>query len=277
MPNPKCEKCAKTVYPLEAESNQGKTWHKGCFRCQGTEESGEVCNIKITQKTCTGVGGKIYCAKHVPKDKPTAITVEGSMALSGAKEAQKMGSAASAVNNEKRGDGAEKYIGADCAGDMRMVNAKRSQAMGSAANAVNNEKRGDGAEKYIGSDASGDMKLVNAKRSQAMSSEKCKVNEQVRGESAGQRNAQVADMATTNAMAAPKTSTVNEQVRGEGAGQRNAQVADMTTSNAINAPRAATVNEQVRVKDGSYSQDVADMRTQTALDAPKVDVAKKHG
>ena len=33
MPNPKCQKCAKTVYPLEAEVLLGLTWHKICFRC----------------------------------------------------------------------------------------------------------------------------------------------------------------------------------------------------------------------------------------------------
>merc|ERR1712188_326295 len=130
-------------------------------------------------------------------------------------------------------------------GDLKLMNAKRSQQMGSSVNAVNNEKRGDGAEKYIGATVEGDLKLSNAKRSQQMGSEVNAVNEQVR-KGAGERNAQVADMATSTALSAPKTGTVNEQVRGEMAGQRNARVADMATATALSAPKTGTVNEQVR-------------------------------
>jgi len=158
------------------------------------EEGDAVCNIKLTQKTATGVDGKAYCPKHAPKDKPIAITVEGSLSLSTAKASQKMGSDVTRVNNEKRGDGMESYIGATVDGDLR---------------------------------------LSNAKASQSMSSDVHSVNEQVRGANAGERNAQVADMTTLNARAAPKVGVVNEQVRGANAGERNAQVADMATLKAL--------------------------------------------
>lgn len=46
------------------------------------------------------------------------------------------------------------------------------------------------------------------------------------------KNLQVADMTTNNAMKAPKADTVNQQVRGDGM-DKNLQVADMTTKNAM--------------------------------------------
>jgi hypothetical protein len=38
----------------------------------------------LNLKTYTGVAGKIYCAKHVPKDKPTQVTADGSLAIANA-------------------------------------------------------------------------------------------------------------------------------------------------------------------------------------------------
>ena len=197
------------------------------------EEGDAVCNIKLTQKTATGVDGKAYCPKHAPKDKPIAVTVEGSLSLSTAKASQKMGSDVTRVNNEKRGDGMESYIGAAVDGDLKLLNAKAAQKMGSDVTRVSNEKRGDGMESYIGATVDGDLRLSNAKASQSMSSDVHSVNEQVRGANAGERNAQVADMTTLNARAAPKVGVVNEQVRGANAGERNAQVADMATLKAL--------------------------------------------
>jgi len=72
--NPKCELCGKTVYPIEALSSGERTWHKGCFKCEA-----ESCGITLTLKTFTPVGNKIFCSKHVPKEKPTSITVDGSI------------------------------------------------------------------------------------------------------------------------------------------------------------------------------------------------------
>jgi len=72
--NPKCELCGKTVYPIEALSSGERTWHKGCFKCEA-----EGCGITLTLKTFTPVGNKIYCSKHVPKEKPTSVAVGGTI------------------------------------------------------------------------------------------------------------------------------------------------------------------------------------------------------
>ena len=45
----------------------------------------EDCGLKLTLKTANNVGGKVYCDKHKPVDKPTATTVEGSMSLANAR------------------------------------------------------------------------------------------------------------------------------------------------------------------------------------------------
>lgn len=45
----------------------------------------EGCSVLLNLKTYTGVGNRIYCKTHVPKDKPTSLTVDGSMSLSNAK------------------------------------------------------------------------------------------------------------------------------------------------------------------------------------------------
>jgi len=271
MSNSKCEKCTKTVYKLEAECLSGLTWHKQCFRCQGYDGEA-LCNLKLTQKTAQGLSGKIYCAKHIPKDKPTAITVEGSMSLSNAKSAQKMGSDATRVSNEKRGDNMEHPLGADVEGSLALSTAKRSQALGSDVTRVSNEKRGDSMEHPLGADVEGSLALSTAKRSQALGSDANAVNEQVRGELAGQRNCQVADLSTRNAISAPKVGTINDQVRGESS---HIGGIDMRTETALNAPKVGTINEQVRGTGDRPSQGL-DMKLENALNAPKTDVQKDH-
>lgn len=43
------------------------------------------CGLKLTLKTANNILDKVFCAKHTPKDKPTATTVDGNMALANAK------------------------------------------------------------------------------------------------------------------------------------------------------------------------------------------------
>mmetsp|Transcript_24578 Transcript_24578/g.52935 ORF Transcript_24578/g.52935 Transcript_24578/m.52935 type:complete len:208 (-) Transcript_24578:65-688(-) len=195
MSNPKCLVCTKTVYPMEAIRYKDNAYHKLCFKCQ---EPG--CGLKLTLKTANNILDKVFCAKHTPKDKPTATTVDGNMALANAKNAPKV----AVVSNEKRGDNMEKPAGFTVEGSLEMSRAKEAH-----------------------------------KNAQALVS-----NEQ-RAAPGGDKNCQVADMATINAKNAPKVGTVNEQVRA-GAGERNAQVADLSTTNAMNAPKNSTINEQVR-------------------------------
>eukprot|EP00005_Dracoamoeba_jomungandri_P003167 CAMPEP_0174250672 /NCGR_PEP_ID=MMETSP0439-20130205/775_1 /TAXON_ID=0 /ORGANISM="Stereomyxa ramosa, Strain Chinc5" /LENGTH=163 /DNA_ID=CAMNT_0015330803 /DNA_START=31 /DNA_END=522 /DNA_ORIENTATION=- len=57
--NPKCPRCNKTVYPVEAIKGANKTWHKGCFRCLS-------CQCTLNLKTFKAHQGEIYCKVHYP-------------------------------------------------------------------------------------------------------------------------------------------------------------------------------------------------------------------
>jgi len=240
MPD-KCVRCGKTAYPLESIAAANQVWHKTCFKCQS-----DGCGVTLTLKTFTEVQKTVYCTKHVPKDKPTSITVDQSMSLSNAKSAQKESSSVNKVSNEQRGElvGQKSSEGLD---SMGLGKAVESQKLGSSVNKVNNEQRGElvGQKPNIGNDS---MFLEKSKENQKLASAVNRVSNEQRGELVGQKNSQVPDMATSNALNAPKIGTVNHQVRGELAGQRNAQVADLTTSNALKAPKVNVVNEQVRTE-----------------------------
>jgi len=93
--NPTCSACGKTVYPIEAISAADRTWHKGCFKC----EAEEGCNLSLTLKTFTAVAGKVYCSKHVPKNKPTQVSATGNMVLQSAMSAPKLQKAAGIQKN----------------------------------------------------------------------------------------------------------------------------------------------------------------------------------
>merc|ERR1719282_1090667 len=114
-------------------------------------------------------------------------------------------------------------------GSLSLSNAKNAPKVA----VVSNEKRGDSMEKPAGFTVDGSLEMTRAK--QAHANAKALVSNEQRAAPGCERNAQVADVATSNAINAPKVSTVNEQVRA-GAGERNAQVADVATSNAIKAP-----------------------------------------
>jgi hypothetical protein len=66
MPNPKCEICGKTAYPLESLTALEKTYHKLCFKCS-------VCGTTLNLKNFKGFEGKIYCHTHTPKVKHTQV------------------------------------------------------------------------------------------------------------------------------------------------------------------------------------------------------------
>ncbi|KAJ3044545.1 hypothetical protein HDV00_001974 [Rhizophlyctis rosea] len=63
-----CGACAKTVYPTEKIEAAGKWYHKGCFKC-----SDPACGITLNLKTFKVVNEAIWCDKHAPKPKATAI------------------------------------------------------------------------------------------------------------------------------------------------------------------------------------------------------------
>jgi len=83
--NSTCTACGKTVYPIESLSAADRIWHKGCFKCEA-----EGCNISLTLKTFTVVKGTVFCSKHVPKEKPTAVTAGGTIVSANALAAPKV-------------------------------------------------------------------------------------------------------------------------------------------------------------------------------------------
>jgi len=80
----KCPRCGKTVYPLEGIHALDKFWHKVCFRCEG-----EGCTIVLNNSNYETAGGKIFCHKHAPKEKPTQTTVDGNLGTKNALAAPK--------------------------------------------------------------------------------------------------------------------------------------------------------------------------------------------
>jgi len=91
-----CASCGKTVYPIEEIRAMDQTFHKGCFRCQE-----EGCGILLNLKTFKGSGGKIYCVKHTPTVKPTAVPVSGNLATLNAANAPKLQKAQGIKKNER--------------------------------------------------------------------------------------------------------------------------------------------------------------------------------
>jgi len=233
-------RCGKTAYPLESIAAAGQLWHKNCFKCQT-----EGCGITLTVKTFTEVMKCVYCPKHVPKDKPIQTTVDGNMALSNAKSAQKDSSSVNRVNNEQRGElvGQKPNIGTD---SMFLDQSKASQKMASSVHHVSNEQRGElvGKKTNMGTDS---MFFDRSRETQKLASAANRVSNEQRGELVGQKNSQVADMTTQNAINAPRLDTVNTNMRGELVG-KNSQVSDIITANALKAPKVNTVNEQVRTE-----------------------------
>ena len=84
----KCGDCHKAVYPVEQVVAAGRSWHKGCFKCQAVVE-GNKCGISLTLSShvaqqgaklfhsnirCAPIPnifavviGVVYCSKHAPK------------------------------------------------------------------------------------------------------------------------------------------------------------------------------------------------------------------
>jgi len=83
--NSKCQICGKTVYPIEGVTVGDRSWHKGCFKCEG-----EGCTVTLNMKTYTAVNTKVFCQKHVPKEKPTSVSSDGHLIMANAKAAPKL-------------------------------------------------------------------------------------------------------------------------------------------------------------------------------------------
>jgi hypothetical protein len=90
----KCQRCGKSVYPLEAATAVNKVWHKGCFKCSLEKKNilffllllnkkfnffnfshfflvfnfqiGETCGWQLTLTSYKAWEDRIYCSNHFP-------------------------------------------------------------------------------------------------------------------------------------------------------------------------------------------------------------------
>eukprot|EP00243_Klebsormidium_subtile_P004366 TRINITY_DN18345_c0_g1_i1.p1 TRINITY_DN18345_c0_g1~~TRINITY_DN18345_c0_g1_i1.p1 ORF type:complete len:225 (-),score=33.36 TRINITY_DN18345_c0_g1_i1:373-1047(-) len=53
----KCQKCSKTVYPMEQLIADNETYHKTCFRCTH-------CSTMLKLGNYAAIGGAVYCKPH---------------------------------------------------------------------------------------------------------------------------------------------------------------------------------------------------------------------
>jgi hypothetical protein len=190
MPADKCVACGKTVYPLESLVADSRVFHKLCFKCEA-----EGCGIKLELKTATIVGGKIYCSKHVPKDKPTgALSFSQQKAL----EAPKVG----VVNDQIR------EIGTDRKGTGALSFSQQKAVEAPKVGVVNEQIR------EIGTDRKGTGALSMAQQNAMEAPKVGVINEQVREIGIDDRKGTGAlSMAQKNALDAPKVEVQNPHIR----------------------------------------------------------------
>lgn len=248
-----CEVCTKSVYPLEAVVVQEKTYHKICFKCQDPE-----CGITLTLKTAQShaATGKVYCAKHYPKEKATAVT--SSVELDRAKNAPKLAT----VNQQKRGDGMENPTVSN--DSLQIQNAKNAPKLAT----VNQQKRGDGMENPNVTTES--MQIQNAKT--AHSNAQKLHNDNLRG--TGDVPTSVIGYELENQINAPKLATVNQQKRGDSMESPTVTHDAMHIQNAKIAHSNAQKlhNDNVRGTGEVPHSSIQDISIDRALNAPKVDV-----
>jgi len=114
MPNPKCEACGKTAYPLESVTALEKTYHKGCFKCV-------VCKTTLNLKNFKGFEGQVYCGTHTPTVKATAVV--DSVQLKAALNAPKK--KAEGLSTAHRGD---KHLEPQSTGDFTPIDSSIDQS-----------------------------------------------------------------------------------------------------------------------------------------------------
>jgi len=102
MPAAKCAICGKTAYPLESVNAVEKTYHKACFKCS-------VCRLQLNLTNFVGDEGKVYCKKHAPVAKATAVT--DTVAIRQATHAPKR--TAEGLGTAQKGTGEKPRVGND--------------------------------------------------------------------------------------------------------------------------------------------------------------------
>ncbi|KAI8921257.1 hypothetical protein PhCBS80983_g02507 [Powellomyces hirtus] len=115
----KCGKCEKTVYPTEKVEAASKWYHKGCFKC-----SDQNCNIQLNLKTFQVVNEQIWCQKHAPQPKATAVA--DAVSVMHAKHAPKK--ASEGLHKTTVGTGETPSYGLDTLGTQHALLVPRKSA-----------------------------------------------------------------------------------------------------------------------------------------------------
>ena len=119
MPAAKCAICGKTAYPLESVTAIEKTYHKSCFKCC-------VCRLQLNLTNFVGEDGKVYCKKHAPVAKATAVT--DTVAMRQAANAPKR--VAEGLGTAQKGTGEKPRVGTDTLAMRQAANAPKRVAEG---------------------------------------------------------------------------------------------------------------------------------------------------
>ncbi|KAJ3174510.1 hypothetical protein HDU87_007101 [Geranomyces variabilis] len=119
MSSEKCGTCDKTVYATEKIEAAGKHYHKGCFKC-----SDPNCNIQLNLKTFQVQNNDIWCGKHVPVPKATAVA--DSVSVLHAKHAPKK--ATEGLHKTSVGTGETPTYGLDTLGTQHALLSPKKSA-----------------------------------------------------------------------------------------------------------------------------------------------------
>ncbi|KAJ3166439.1 Metabotropic GABA-B receptor subtype 3A [Geranomyces variabilis] len=168
----KCGTCEKTVYATEKIEAAGKHYHKGCFKC-----SDPNCNIQLNLKTFQAQNNEIWCGKHVPVPKATAVA--DSVSVLHAKHAPKK--ATEGLHKTNVGTGETPTYGLDTLGTQHALLSpkKSSENLGT----VRKGGAGSGSVPRLGSKNS----LTGSNRGSSTSIEQQQEHQQQDGEDEGQQ------------------------------------------------------------------------------------------
>ncbi|KAI8588271.1 hypothetical protein BDZ88DRAFT_422540 [Geranomyces variabilis] len=172
MSSEKCGTCEKTVYATEKIEAAGKHYHKGCFKC-----SDPKCNIQLNLKTFQAQNNQIWCGKHVPVPKATAVA--DSVSVLHAKHAPKK--ATEGLHKTNVGTGETPTYGLDTLGTQHALLSpkKSSENLGT----VRKGGAGGSSVPRLGSKNS----LTGSNRGSSTSIEQQQEQQQQDGEDEGQQ------------------------------------------------------------------------------------------
>ncbi|CAF1325548.1 unnamed protein product [Adineta ricciae] len=147
VPNKKCGRCEKIVYPTEEIKCLDKYWHKGCLKCT-------VCGMTLNVKNLKGYEKMPYCHAHYPQPKPTVVVDNPEM--------QRIRLLTDIQSNAKYHEDFNKSKGkfTVVADDPALTRAKEQQRIVSQAEYTG--KRKDNNSQIISNDNNGSMSKYNS-------------------------------------------------------------------------------------------------------------------